>query len=312
MARTHKHQHYVPKGYLSAWTDPDTPVHMTPFVWTFPRAGGEGKAKSPGKLFTETDMYTIPRPDGGRDLRIEHGLNQLETGLIMLREQFIERQRQIPEPRFLKFIAFIAAMHGRTPGFRNHQKEQWGKVLEKLTDAERSVAKMSPEQRKRTAGASLSGSGPKMYREDVERLANYPVQSLLSSVLRAEVPILSQMVMTIYWTDERPGFITSDEPVVWFDPEGINRPPLYRGPALMYETVEITMPLSPRHLIALHHDQPMSRGIKPVKYEKAWPQTVLAMNRRTVWHSRSTIVSSGNSFDRRWMLPAGEHTRSGV
>lgn len=304
MSRTHKQQHFVPKSYLSAWTDPATPSHMTPYVWTFPRAGGAAKAKSPNNLFTETDMYTIPRLDGGRDLRIEHGLNQLETGLIVLREQFVERQRQIPEPRFLKFIAFIAAMHSRTPGFRNHQKEQWGKILEKLTDAERSVEKMTPEQRRRVAGMSLPSSGPKMYKEDIERLTHYPVQSLLSSVLRAEVPILSQMVMTIYWTNETPGFITSDEPVVWFDPESINRPPLHRGPALMYKTLEITMPLSPRHLVAIHHDQPMSRGIKSVKYEKAWPETVLAMNRRTVWYAANTVVSCSDTFDERWKMPS--------
>lgn len=115
-ARTNKAQHFVPKSYLAAWTDPDTPAHMTPYVWKFPREGGSGRRKAPANVFSETDAYTIPIPGGGRDLRVEHGLSQLENGLEQLRVQFIERRRQIPEARFVRFIALsqpcmVALLH---------------------------------------------------------------------------------------------------------------------------------------------------------------------------------------------------------
>jgi hypothetical protein len=89
---------------------------------------------------------------------------------------------------------------------------------------------------------------------------------------------------------------------VWFDPEAEKRPPMYRSPALMYESLEITMALSPRHLIAIHHDRPFSRGIKPVTYVDAWDETVKRMNMRTAWHADETVVVSKDIFDPSWVF----------
>ena len=38
------------------------------------------------------------------------------------------------------------------------------------------------------------------------------------------------------------GFITSDNPVVWFDPEGHKKPPLYRSASFSDPKLEITFP----------------------------------------------------------------------
>lgn len=277
---------------------------MTPYVWVFPRDGGTGRRKGPENLFTETDMYTIPLPGGGRDLRVEHGLSHLERGLEQLRTEYIERRRQIPEARFVKFIAFIAAMHGRTRSFRDHHREQWRRVLDTGEELEESMKKRTPEERRRIGRTALKSDGPGITMDQVRRVVEMPIQTLMPAVLSAEVPIMSQMVMTIYCTDSKPGFITSDSPVVWFDPESVNRPPLWAGPALMYETIEITMPLSPRHLIAIHHDQPMSRGIKPVKYVDAWDETVKRMNMRTVFHADDSVVCAQDAYDDQWRIRA--------
>lgn len=302
MVKTHKSQHYVPKSYLSACCDPNTPKNETPYVWTFARDGGVGRKKAPANLFTETDMYTIPLPDGGRDLRIEHGLSQLEKGLNQLRKNFIDKQRQLPTPRFVRLIAFIAAMHSRTKSFRDHHRKQWQRVLDIGDDMLASMATKSPEERARIARTFLPGSGKTMSTDDVKNIMDMPVQLMLAPRLSTEVPILSQMVMTIYCTINSPGFITSDNPVVWFDPESENRPLMYQAPALMHKSLEITMPLSPRHLLAIHHDQPISRGIKPVQYIDAWEETVIRMNRRIVLHASETVVSCSDGYDADWSL----------
>lgn len=51
--------------------------------------------------------------------------------------------------------------------------------------------------------------------------------------------------MLILRTDDPVGFITSDRPVTWFDPEAYKLPPFFRGPALGSPTIEVTMPISP-------------------------------------------------------------------
>jgi hypothetical protein len=65
----HAKQHYVPQSYLSAWVDSDTPQGQEPYVWVFPKEETAGRKKAPKNVFWEGDMYTIPIPGGGRDLR---------------------------------------------------------------------------------------------------------------------------------------------------------------------------------------------------------------------------------------------------
>ena len=69
----HKKQHFVPQCYLKAWCDPTTPVDQDPYVWRFRKDGSDPRRKAPENIFHETDLYTIHRPGGGRDLVLEHG-----------------------------------------------------------------------------------------------------------------------------------------------------------------------------------------------------------------------------------------------
>jgi hypothetical protein len=65
-----RRQHFVPACYLKAWLDPSAPKTSknTPYVWLFDRKGENSKAKSPEKIFRESDMYTLTAPDGDHDL----------------------------------------------------------------------------------------------------------------------------------------------------------------------------------------------------------------------------------------------------
>jgi hypothetical protein len=45
---------------------------MNDYVWRFALDGKLIGKKSPENLFTETDLYTIPMPDGSRNLEPEH------------------------------------------------------------------------------------------------------------------------------------------------------------------------------------------------------------------------------------------------
>jgi hypothetical protein len=72
MAKSHKAQHWIPRSYLQAWTEPDVPANHEPFVHVFSKDGDRHRRRAPSNIFTETDLYTIKQPGGGRDLRLEH------------------------------------------------------------------------------------------------------------------------------------------------------------------------------------------------------------------------------------------------
>ena len=91
----HKKQHFVPSSYLKAWCDPECSPKYSPYVWRFSFDGTESRKKSPDNIFHETDMYTIRRRNGERDLRLEHGLQQLETKFARIRRKILQRQSHI-------------------------------------------------------------------------------------------------------------------------------------------------------------------------------------------------------------------------
>jgi hypothetical protein len=48
--------------------------------------------EAPENIFKETEMYAIKVPDGKRDLRIEHGLSELENPFIHIRDAILEER----------------------------------------------------------------------------------------------------------------------------------------------------------------------------------------------------------------------------
>ncbi len=303
-AKSHKAQHFVPQCYLSAWTDPNTPLGHTPYVWRFQKNGGDGKRKAPENIFKETDLYTIPLPDGGRDLRIEKGLQQIEQGIRSLREEFLDKRKGIPTVRYAKLCAFICALEHRNPSFRDHHRQQWGKVLAVGKEMEEKLATKTSEELKRISQMSLPASGSRgtFSMSDVERLIEQPIQILLSHYMSAELPILSQMQMNILCAPEGSWFITSDDPVARWDPEAHKRPLLYQGHVLGSPTIEVTLPISPSMMILIHHSKPLRRGVKPVIYTEIPARIVRSLNQRTWAYANEFVVSRSSQFDDEWIF----------
>ncbi|MBX5188580.1 DUF4238 domain-containing protein [Rhizobium sp. NZLR3b] len=290
--RSKKKQHYVPRAYLSAWTDSATPAGQTPYIWIFEKEGGPGKRKSPEKTFTETDIYTIPMLDGSRDLRLEDGLQQLEQGIGTLRREFLEERRQLPTVRHIKLIAFLSALQARTPAFREHHRSQYQKLLKIGDEILAQMATKTLEERRRIGALSSLSNGQRMTMDQVREIAERPIQALLPRFLRVEVPILVQMQSTILCATGNAEFITSDAPVSRYDPEAQKRPLQFRSAGLAFPTIEIVMPLSPRMALLVHHTQPMSRGIKPIVYCNVEEEIVEEVNRRTRAFAHEHVVSS--------------------
>jgi hypothetical protein len=289
-AKTHKKQHYVPRTYLAAWVDPQKPEKMDDYVWRFTPNGEPAGRKAPENLFTETDFYTIPMPDGTRNLEFEHGLSGLETAFTSLRSK-LDRLHVFDDPvEITQLLAFIVAMFGRTRSHRDFQRSQWRPLLEMIESNERQFGdgRPGPPISPNADAGSVSVESSEV-RDFIER----PIQTLLPIYMEKMLPILFSMDLAILVTDTKPGFVTSDDPVVMYDPTAYRRPPFHRDVALMSEDTEVTLPLSPRQLIILNW--------KGVSGHCTAPANVVDdYNHRTVAHADQYVIVNANEKREEW------------
>lgn len=295
----HKKQHFVPKSYLKAWCDPDTASTEEPYVWQFSRDGSKSKRKAPHKIFIETDMYTIKRRDGTRDLTLEHGLSGLEDAFVGIRKKIVNGKHLEVEDHFF-LCAFMAALRSRTKSQREHWKQQWGPPLKMMEDLIEWGKNAKPEEKKKLASfPSFRSKKRGLNYEQVKEFATQPLQKLMFPMIEALTPLLCKLDLAILETFSEPGFITSDDPCVWFDSEAYKRPPLYQAPALMYPSIEIRFPITPNYMVLLNR-----RGIEG--NFRLNENLTEEMNRITRFHSHEYFIVSKNVTKPIWFHPGKE------
>jgi hypothetical protein len=229
-----KKQHVIPKCYLKAWCDPRTPPGQHPYVWRISRDGSEKTKKSPEKSFVATDKYTIKLPSGSRSLIIENTLGGIESDFVGVLSRIRGRQKLNLLDR-ARLCLFVAAMHTRTVAMGEHWKGQYQNLHDVVTALEK--AHGAP------ATTSLATG----------RLVEHAHQHIIATGLEVEAPLLFKMQMAVLVTDSEVGFITSDNPCVWFNPTLRRLPPFYRSPGLAQPDIEVTLPLSPNQLLLVSH-----------------------------------------------------------
>lgn len=296
----HKKQHFIPQCYLTSWIDPDTPAGQEPFVWQFPKDGGAAQKKAPKNIFHETDMYTIKTPDGSRNLVLEKGLSQLESLFVKLRNEKLSANVLLESDDRLLLCAFVAAMSARTKAQRDHWAKQWGEILDRGNKIIE-WAKTASEENKRAAIA-LAGPEPKgrtFTLNDIKRLAESPIQNMLIPMISVMTPSFFDLDLGVLYCNSNPGFITSDNPVVWFDPDWHTRPPFWQSAGLAWPKTEITLPLSPNRLMVLSR-----QGIKG--YININEEVVDELNRRTRFRAHEYFIVSANLQKAVWFDPGVE------
>jgi hypothetical protein len=241
--------------------------------------------------------------DGHRDLKLERGLSGLENAFATIRREKLEIRAQLePEEHFLLCV-FIAASHARTPAQREHWRDQWGKVLERMDHMTKWMSTATEAQKKRMAGVPTLSSkkGKSLSHSQVREMVEAPMQTLLYPQIKTEAPLLATLDLAVIEADaaDEVGFITSDRPCVWFDPEGYKRPPIYRHAALCYRSIEITFPISPRQCILLNR-------VGVSGYRLAQDELVQHLNRRTRFFADDHFVVCRNRTNSIWFDPGVE------
>lgn len=269
---------------------------VEPYIWQFNRLGENGRKKSPAKLFTETDIYSVPLPDGQRDLTLEHGFQQLEDMFTRIRRLRLEKKKTItPDDAFVLHL-FVATARARTASYRDFHRNQFGGLREKLEDFSIDYKSATEEEKQamRRASSFSVGNGERLSISDIKKMEDFPIQGMLAPTLRAVLPIFEKMSMAILCTNDNIGFITSDNPVTWFDPDAYRLPPLQRSPGLIYKNIEVTLPLTPNQCLLLSHHQEVSGYIDI-------PNDALdEINRRHIQHCDEVFISRKNLLREFW------------
>ena len=296
-SKKHKKQHWVPRAYLKAWCDPAVPTGQEPYVWRFAKDAQTVGRKAPQNIFYETDLYTIHLADGARDLTVEHGLSGLEDRFVGIRDNVLAKRQPIPPDDDLLLRAFLAAMQSRTPAHLEHWQGQYKSLLDQMDEMRQAMAAKTPEERERTAAMmGPTTTGPSASYEDVKAVAEGPVGPMLVTMIESQLPILAQMNLAVLNTTDSLGFITSDQPCVWFDPQAYKRPPLYQAPGLAFPTIEVTLPVSPSQIILLSWHELTGYVDVPVK-------VVDDTNRRTRFSCHEHFVARHNQTRPIWFDP---------
>lgn len=272
-----KKQHVIPNCYLKYWCDPRTPAGQSPYIWRVSKDGSVKKNKSPEKSFTANDIYTINVPSHKRDLTLETTLARLESDFAQTLVR-IRRREDLNALDRVRLCAFCAAMHTRTVAMGEHWKQQQQAMHDQVVALE------------------TEHNAPAITSLETANMVKYAHQQLIASGVQIQTPLLFGMPPTILVTNDELGFITSDTPCVWFNPNWYKMPPFYRSPGLAQSDIEVTLPLSPHHLLLISHQ---SRAL----YVDVKQATVDELNRRTRFHCEEEFVSWKGETRSYWLDP---------
>ncbi len=126
-----------------------------------------------------------------------------------------------------------------------------------------------------------------------ESHAEHALQNIRPDVVRWTIecatPILFGMHLSILTTDDELGFVTSDAPAFMYNPIAYKLPPFYRSPGLLQKEIEVTLPITPRHLLLYRHDGRVASRLKI-------PRSVVdEANRNLVWTGTEIVSWKGQT-----------------
>lgn len=302
-ARKHgaKNQHTVPRCYLKAWTDPNTPKGQTPYIWIVNKSTGTVSNRAPVNVFVENDIYTIRGADGSRNLSLEHGLRGLEDAFDRIRRDALEKHKALPAIQRLKIAAFVAALKWRTKRMRDHWQKQWGGVLKIAEDLETQMQTLTDEQKKQIASIPHVGDSKEdsMSIDDVRELVRNTAGHVVPPGIEVWTSALVRMSMFVLCCDGGEEFITSDTPCIMWDHGPRPTGPYGRlGPTIFTKTVELTIPISPRQALVYNY-----RNVD-FGYRQATAAQVGEVNRRTDIQSSNELIANSRRIADEWVQRA--------
>lgn len=256
-------QHHIPQCYLNAWCDPEYPSNQTPYVWVFDKNGSNPKKKAPKNLLYSNDLYTDLTAEGKSDPWLEKYFSKLESNFNRIRRDKLEHQLSPNSTEKEALLLFVATLFQRNPKFIDR--------LSKFLNDHLNRWKETP------------WTPPEVLKAFAER----PIQRTIPWMIEDAYECLVKLNISILVTSDFPGFITSDNPVIHFDPRHHYNIPSPWGIGLGTSKIEISVPISPRQCLFL------SKRLEP-GYRNVPSAVVDDFNRRHIFHCSDQFIVNKN------------------
>jgi hypothetical protein len=259
-------QHFVPKCYLKAFADPNTPDGHEPYVWLFDKDGKNGRKKGISNTFTETHLYTINLENGGKSFHIENKLSAIEGKFADIFKKKIQPKKPLSAYDHVYLCVFIAAQLQRTLRFKRNQEN----FIQQLIDHGKQMAMVH-------GVVSKQVQEWEEYKKDIHKIELAEGVPYLANILiKMNIAFLCAKDPVKHW------FITSDDPCVLFNPD-LQWQKFY-SPGFGQKNIQLTLALSPAITV-------MFTWANYHGYSYAPAKNVEDLNRMTRSHADKEFIS---------------------
>lgn len=295
----HTDHHIIPKCYLKAWND-NTLInkdsgkpYKEPQIWAYNKITKEAEQLSAKTNFTQEDFYTIEGEQGERDLTIEHALDKVEVKFDWIRDNKLLKHEQLDPEEHFQICLFIATIHNRTVSKINHLSTMLNPIQDKLKCYEEFAKTVTVEDLKKISSISRRSDSEAINIEKLNEVIAKPLENIMVPIANHLAAELTKLKMVIFHTKEDFGFITSDNPCVWYSVEATMRHPMFQSPGLNDDTINIILPISPTHCILLNKQL---EGYIDIDTN---PESINQINSLIFEHAENCIISNqqGNKFN---------------
>ena len=304
-----KHQHVVPRGYISQFIDPQSPqTVMREFVWVYERGGSLPFPKSPKKLTIKNYYYSWFGPNGERNDAADELLRVFEDrGIPVLKKlDGGADPDSLSAQEHYDFAHFAALLSLRVPQFRE-SVEKFRVDVARITGQvaaahpgylEQWAQTQYPKEGKPVPSKAIIDKARAMLLSKETKIRVDPLASLQAMLRMA--PTVAGYIYNSHWrvltAPEGSHFVAGDMPLVQITTEKL--PPFYSGVGWETPYMEATLPLSPRRCLLISFHRPSGR-------ETTTAERVHEINLRSAAYSKELVYSSQLVDPRTFNRPTG-------
>lgn len=267
-------QHILPESYLKRWFDPATEVAgKTPMVWTFTKDAKRKQLKPPAAgHFWRDYFYDLISVSGERRQDLENLLGRIEGSMARIVDERILHKQPLNQVEAENFDLFVACMFMRT----ERMKDSIGSFVSAKARIERDYAQ--------ARGKPIPDTS--VMEHNAHAHAIYDGVLFLSDEL-------GKMSHNVFIAPTGKAYLTSDTPCVWQAPIGFT--------GLANPLLEITLPLTPRHLLHISKTIPTSGYIDALDFMVDQTNWELIRRCRNYFVANSSALdSSGLESEAYW------------
>ena len=255
----------LPESYLKRWIDPAT-LSEKPSVWIVSKDGKDAKLRSPANAhFWREYFYDLTSVTGERSQVVEDTLGKIEGWTSAITVERLDQKVPVEPSEAEAMDLFVGCMRART--------EQFKHGVQSFAEAKARI------EREHAAAYGLPIPANDV---SVQNAHAFSVLTALEFVPKE----ISSWTHEVFIAPAGNFFVTSDNPCVWAAIMG--------PPGLRNRFLEISLPLSPKHLLLV------SKEPRPSAYREIPDDLVDYLNWRTIRHCGEYFVSNQETVKPIW------------